>query len=38
MAGKDTDDVQFNIWLAGLVVAIFLAGGFSALMFSGWAS
>ena len=36
LAGKDTDDVQFNYWVAGLVVALFLAGGFSALMLSGW--
>ena len=36
MAGKDTEDVQFNYWMAGLVVALFLAGSFSALLWSGW--
>ena len=35
-AAKDTDDVQFNYWLAGLIVALGLAGGFSALLLSGW--
>lgn len=35
-AAKDTDDVQMNYWLAGLIVALGLAGGFSALLFSGW--
>lgn len=38
MAGKDTDDVTFNYWLIGLVAAISFAGGFSALMWSGWLS
>ena len=36
LAGRDTDDVQFNYWLAGLVIALSFAGGFSALLWSGW--
>ena len=29
-AAKDTDDVQMNYWLVGLVAALGLAGGFGA--------
>jgi len=35
-AAKDTDDVHFNYWLIGLAFAIGMAGGFSALLWSGW--
>ncbi|MBT8449830.1 MAG: AAA family ATPase [Gammaproteobacteria bacterium] len=35
-AAKDTDDVRMNYWLAGVIVALGLAGGFSALLLSGW--
>jgi MSHA biogenesis protein MshM len=36
LAGKDTDDVQPNYWVAGLLIALCFAGGFTAILWTGW--